>query len=196
MGLYPAGSGAIRVDGRPIDEISESAFRQAVAYVPQDVTLSNRTIAGNIDFSATQPDLHVVREAARQAQLLDTVLAMPLGFDTEIRELGANVSGGQKQRIALARALARHPRILVLDEATSALDNVTESKVSRALRELQCTQIIIAHRLSSVMSADRVVVMAQGRVVQTGAPHKLASEPGPFRDLLDPSPETPGVPQQ
>ncbi|MBD8063589.1 peptidase domain-containing ABC transporter [Oceanitalea stevensii] len=185
VGLYPASSGTIRLDGRPIGTVREADFRDGVAYVPQDVVLSNRSIAANIDFSAGEPDMERVREAAAQAHVLDAVLAMPLGFDTEIREMGANVSGGQRQRIALARALARRPRVLVMDEATSALDNATENQVARSLRELRCTQIIIAHRLSTIRDADRVVVMDDGRVVQTGTPRELAAVDGPYRRLVE-----------
>lgn len=184
VGLYPAASGTIRLDGRPMRTIREADVREGVAYVPQDVVLSNRSIAANIDFSAGEPDLERVRAAAEQAQILDTVLAMPLGFDTEIREMGANVSGGQRQRIALARALARRPRILVMDEATSALDNATENLVAQSLRKLNCTQIIIAHRLSTIRDADRVIVMDHGHVVQTGTPRELAEVDGHYRRLV------------
>lgn len=184
VGLYPPDSGSIRVDGFPLKQLSEETFREAVAYVPQDITLSNRTIAENIDFSAGEADLSLATEAARAAHILDDIEAMPLGMHTEVREMGANLSGGQRQRIALARALARHPRVLVLDEASSALDAVTEAAITSELNELRCTQVVIAHRLSTVRSADLVIVVQNGRVVQSGRPQELEMVPGYFQELV------------
>lgn len=184
VGLYGADSGLIAVDGTPLRELTERSFREAVAYVPQDVLLSNRTIAGNIDFTAEQPDLEVAARAAAAAQVLHDIQRMPLGLNTEVREMGANMSGGQRQRIALARALARKPSVLVLDEATSALDAETEALVSAELERMACTQIVIAHRLSTVLHADAVLVLDEGEVVQFGNPQELMHEPGRFRELV------------
>lgn len=184
VGLYPTNSGEILIDGHPLSEVSEARFREAVAYVPQDISLSNRTIAENIDFSAGEADIALATQAAAAAQVLPDIQKMPLGMHTEVREMGANLSGGQRQRIALARALARRPAVLVLDEATSALDAVTESLVSAELEKMRCTQVVIAHRLSTVRSADLVVVLDQGGVVQCGVPAALENCPGPYRDLV------------
>ncbi|CAM5436367.1 peptidase domain-containing ABC transporter [Streptomyces abikoensis] len=184
MGLYPAGSGSISYDGTPISEISADAFYRRVAYVPQEIVLSNRTIADNIKFGVPDADEDAVREAARQAQIHQDIEAMPLGYHTQIREMGGSLSGGQRQRVALARALARRPSVLVLDEATSALDTVTEARIADALSALKCTRIIIAHRLSTIMNADLIVVLQHGKVVQTGRHHELVAVEGPYRDLV------------
>ncbi|MET9829705.1 peptidase domain-containing ABC transporter [Streptomyces sp. NPDC006385] len=184
MGLYPLQSGDISYDGVSIREISADAFYQGAAYVPQDVVLSNRSIADNIRFGVPDATMDAVVAAAHQAQIHEDIAAMPLGYHTPVREMGGSLSGGQRQRIALARALARQPRILVLDEATSALDTITEARIAAALDRLECTRIIIAHRLSTIVDADLVVVLEHGRVVQTGRHDDLIAEPGPYRELI------------
>ncbi|GGZ23757.1 peptidase domain-containing ABC transporter [Streptomyces avidinii] len=184
MGLYPVGSGGIDYDGVSIGDIGADSFYRRVAYVPQEIVLSNRTIAENIAFGVPDADPEAVQRAARQAQIHQDVEAMPLGYATQIREMGGSLSGGQRQRVALARALIRQPRVLVLDEATSALDTVTESRIAEALAGLKCTRIIIAHRLSTIMNADLIVVLQDGRVVQTGRHHELVALSGPYRDLV------------
>ncbi|WBP90635.1 peptidase domain-containing ABC transporter [Kitasatospora cathayae] len=184
MGLYPAATGSIAFDGLPLGEISADSFYRRVAYVPQDIVLSNRSIEENIAFGVPDADRELVREAARQAQIHQDIEAMPLGYHTQIREMGGSLSGGQRQRVALARALARRPGVLVLDEATSALDTVTESRIAEALAGLECTRIVIAHRLSTIMNADLIVVLQDGRVVQTGRHHELLAVPGPYQELV------------
>ncbi|MDT0302484.1 peptidase domain-containing ABC transporter [Streptomonospora wellingtoniae] len=184
MGLYPAESGAISFDGVPIGEIAAESFYRGVAYVPQEIVLSNRSIADNIRFGLPDADLEDVREAARQANVDEDIAAMSLGYHTQVREMGNTLSGGQRQRIAIARALARKPRVLVLDEATNSLDTVTESRIAATLDDLSCTRIIIAHRLSTIAAADLVVVMDRGRVVQIGTHEELASGPGRYSDLV------------
>ncbi|MFE1766796.1 peptidase domain-containing ABC transporter [Streptomyces angustmyceticus] len=184
MGLYPAQSGSIDYDGVSLGEISADSFYRHVAYVPQEIVLSNRTVAENIAFGVPEADPVTVREAASQAQIHQDIEAMPLGYSTQIREMGGSLSGGQRQRVALARALVRRPSVLVLDEATSALDTVTESRISVALADLKCTRIVIAHRLSTIMNADLIVVLQDGEVVQTGRHHDLVAGPGPYQDLV------------
>ncbi|MUL42620.1 peptidase domain-containing ABC transporter [Streptomonospora sp. PA3] len=184
MGLYPPDSGSVCYDGVPIGDIAPDSFYRAVAYVPQEISLSNRTIAENIAFGLPETDLDAVREAARRAQIHHEIEALPMGYQTPVREMGSSLSGGQRQRIALARALAREPRVLVLDEATSALDTVTESAIAETLNGLECTRVIIAHRLSTVAGADLIVVLQEGRVVQTGRHADLVSVPGPYHALV------------
>lgn len=184
MGLYPPGTGQISYDGVPLGEIGSDAFYRAVAYVPQEIVLSNRAIADNIRFGVPDADMDVVRAAAEQAQIHRDVERMPLGYHTQVREMGGSLSGGQRQRIALARALARRPRVLILDEATSALDTVTESVISAALDAMECTRVIIAHRLSTIVNADLIVVLQEGRVVQTGRHDELVAVPGPYQALV------------
>lgn len=184
LGLYPPAEGEIRFDGRPLQEIAAGTFHDGVALVPQETLLSNRSIAANIDFRAGRPDLRVAEEAGTLAELGDEIAAMPLGYHTPVSEMGNSLSGGQRQRIALARALARRPKVLVLDEATSSLDTATEAKIGRALGSLSCTQIVIAHRLSTVKDADEIVVLRAGRVVQRGKHDELVAIAGPYRELV------------
>ncbi|WP_156727568.1 peptidase domain-containing ABC transporter [Streptomyces apocyni] len=184
MGLYPIQSGDIAYDGVSLQEIDADTFYANTAYVPQDIVLSNRSIAENIRFGVPEATIEAVVEAAREAHVHEDVAAMPLGYHTPVREMGGSLSGGQRQRIALARALARRPRVLVLDEATSALDTVTESRIADALDRLECTRIVIAHRLSTIVSADLVVVLEHGRVVQTGRHAELLAESGLYRELI------------
>lgn len=184
LGLYPAGAGTISYSGRPLSEMTPDSLYDAVGNVPQDVVLSNRTIAENIDFTGGTPDLPLVRAVVEIAALGPDIEAMPLGLHTQIREMGGSLSGGQRQRVALARALARQPRILVLDEATSALDTITEEAIASALRDMRCTQIVIAHRLSTIVSADQILVLERGRVVQRGTHRELVDEAGVYRSLV------------
>jgi ABC-type bacteriocin/lantibiotic exporter with double-glycine peptidase domain len=184
MGLYPISSGEISYDGVPMSEISVDSFYGAVAYVPQEIVLSNRTIVDNIGFGVPDAEPASLTEAARRAQIHEDIAAMPLGYYTQVREMGGSLSGGQRQRLAIARALARRPRVLVLDEATSSLDAVTESLITKALYEFECTQVIIAHRLSTTMNADLIVVLQEGRVVQTGTHEELKVVPGPYQGLV------------
>ena len=184
VGLFLPTQGSITLDGRTFGEIKEESFRKSVAYVPQDIQLSNRQIAENIDFTGDLPNLDLVREAAQIAQIADTIEAMPLGYYTEIQEMGANISGGQRQRIAIARAIARKPKLIVLDEATSALDNMTERDVAERLVQLKSAQIVIAHRMSTIRSADRILVLKDGRLVQEGDFDELMAVDGEFQELM------------
>ncbi|SHJ46970.1 ABC-type bacteriocin/lantibiotic exporter, contains an N-terminal double-glycine peptidase domain [Nocardiopsis flavescens] len=184
MGLYPLGAGEIRYDGVPLTGIDADWFYRHVAYVPQEISLSNRSIADNIRFGLPDADPETVRRAAREAQIDRDIEVMPLGYHTQVREMGGSLSGGQRQRIAIARALARAPRVLVLDEATSSLDTVTEAMIAATLDGLRCTRVIIAHRLSTVMNADLIVVLQEGRVVQTGRHDELVGRQGPYQALV------------
>ncbi|WIE65094.1 peptidase domain-containing ABC transporter [Curtobacterium sp. MCLR17_036] len=184
LGLHPVSEGSIAFSGRRLDEMTPDSLYRAVGHVPQDVVLSNRSIAENIDFTGGVPDMPLVHAAAGLASLTADVERMPLGFHTQVREMGGSLSGGQRQRIALARALARRPKVLVLDEATSALDAVTEAAIANSLREMRCTQVVIAHRLSTIMAADQILVMQDGRIVQRGTHPQLLAVDGVYRDLV------------
>lgn len=184
VGLFPPNKGTITMDGWAFSDMTEDSFRKAVAYVPQDIQLSNRQIAENIDFTGQSPDLLLVKDAASVACISETIEKMPLGYHTEIQEMGANVSGGQRQRIAIARAVARRPRLIVLDEATSSLDNITEKKVAESLARLQSSQIIVAHRLSTIQTADRILVFKDGNIAETGTYEELLAKNGEFFDLV------------
>jgi len=174
--FYSPDEGEIRVDGVAIDDFRLQALRRQIALVSQDVVLFNDTVAGNIAYGAlAEVDRAQIIEAARQANAMEFIERLPDGLDTPIGEDGGLLSGGQRQRIAIARALLKDAPILILDEATSALDAESEQKVQQALDALMAnrTSLVIAHRLATVQRADQVVVLDQGRIVETGTHGEL-----------------------
>ena len=183
--FYDPRSGAIRVDGMDIASLRLPHLRGMIGLVPQDVFLWNDSIAANLVYPSRDVPRERVIEAARAAQLHDFVVSLPQGYDTHVGERGLALSGGERQRLALCRAILEQPRILLLDEATAALDALTDQKVRAALETARRgrTTIVVAHRLVSVMSADTILVLDEGRLVQEGAPHALLVQPGLFRDL-------------
>lgn len=178
--------GTITVDGRDYWEFTPESWHRNVAVVEQEAFLFHDTIARNITFGFPEATPEAVRAAVRMAYLEDVVQALPAGLDTVVGERGASLSGGQRQRLAIARALVRDPKILVLDEATSALDTVSERQVQAALENARQgrTAVVIAHRLSTVRSADHIVVLDEGRVVEQGTWEELSSGSGTFSTLL------------
>ncbi|MGH8016719.1 MAG: ABC transporter ATP-binding protein [Opitutaceae bacterium] len=187
LGLYKPTRGRILIDGVPQAEISMRAFRRKCAIVMQENLLLSGTIYDNIRFGKPGATEDEIQEAARQANAESFIRNLPDGIATRVGERGVSLSGGQRQRIAIARALLRNPRILILDEATSALDYESERAVQEALDRLAAgrTVITIAHRLSTVRSADRIIVLHEGRIVETGAFDELvARDFGLFRELL------------
>ncbi len=174
--FYPAPSGSIRIDGTPVEAIAEDHFRASIGLVPQDPFLLAATARENI---AMGRDLTVaqIEAAARSAHAHEFIAGLELGYDTPLGEGGARLSVGQKQLLAIARALAGEPRILLLDEATSHIDSETEQVVQRALTELRgkVTVVAIAHRLSTVRDADRIVVLNHGRLAESGTHSELMS---------------------
>ena len=184
LGLYRPETGTIAYDGRALDELGVTRLRQAVGVVLQDSFMLSGTIRENIALYRSDMPLGQVIEAARLAAIHDEIERLPMGYETRVGEGGSGLSGGQRQRVALARALAIRPAILLLDEATSHLDSATENKIFGALDELQATQLIIAHRLSTVRNADRVMVFEGGRIVEVGPPDWLAGQAGVYRELL------------
>jgi ATP-binding cassette subfamily C protein CydD len=187
MRFIAPSSGQIHVTGLPLDEIALDAWRSRVAWLPQSPYLFDRSAADNIRLGRPDAPLADVMAAARQAEAHDFIAALPQGYDTPLGERGLRLSGGQAQRIAIARAFLRDPALLVLDEATSALDPETEAAISRALDRLLAgrSALIIAHRLSTVASADQIVVLAQGAVAQQGTHATLLAQPGPYRELVE-----------
>jgi ATP-binding cassette subfamily B protein len=173
LGLYNPTAGRILYDGIDLNDIDLRALRRQLGIVTQRPYLFGTTIRRNIallDPNVTMPE---IVEAAKKAQVHDDIHAMPLGYETPLLDSGASLAGGQRQRLALARALVRKPAILLLDEATSALDAVTERAVQERLEQLQCTRIVIAHRLSTVMRADLILVVDEGAVVEQGTHEEL-----------------------
>jgi ABC-type multidrug transport system fused ATPase/permease subunit len=187
LGLYKAEAGEVRIDGHPLADLDMRWLRRQCAIVLQENLLLSGTVADNIKFARPEATDDEVREAARQANADEFILRMPEGYQTKIGERGVMLSGGQRQRLSIARAILRNPRILILDEATSSLDYESERLVQQALERLAAgrTVITIAHRLSTVRRADRVVVLDQGRIVEQGRFDVLSGvKGGYFSELL------------
>ncbi len=184
--FYDVTGGSIKMDGVDIRDITVNCLRKNIAIVTQDVILFNDTITRNIAHGAEE-DPEKIEQAARTAFAHDFILKLPKQYETNVGEKGLRLSGGQKQRIAIARALYRDAPVLILDEATSALDSASEGEVQRALENLMRgrTTIIIAHRLSSIMSADRIIVLQGGAIAQEGPHQVLIAVDGPYKDLYD-----------
>lgn len=180
--LFSPTGGRIIVDGKNIEDINLSDWRESIGYVSQDVFLLNDTIENNIRFynkDVTQED---IEQATKLANIYDFIINSEFGFQTEIGERGIMLSGGQKQRIVLARILARKPKVLLLDEATSALDNESEKKIQEVIEGLRgkVTVCIIAHRLSTVMHSDKLIVLKDGTIIEMGTPQQLINTKGSY----------------
>lgn len=180
--LFNPQMGAILLDGVPVARIGLGEWRRNIGYVSQDIFLQNDTIKNNIRFYNDSLSDAEIEEVAHAAHLHDFIAAQPDGFHTSVGERGVMLSVGQRQRIILARVLARRPKILVLDEATSALDNESEAAIKSALEKFRggMTIISIAHRLSTVLHADRIVAIENGRVVEEGRPEELMKDKGSY----------------
>lgn len=185
--FYDVSGGSIRIDGHDIRDVTQDSLRRVMAVVPQDISLFHRSVLENIRYARPDASEKDVLAAADMAHCRDFVEAMPDGFETMVGDRGVKLSGGQRQRLAIARALLKNAPILLLDEATSALDTESEQAIQAALDTLMTgrTVIAIAHRLSTLQSFDRIIVMDRGRIVDDGSPSALAARPGPYRDLLN-----------
>ena len=186
QGLYPLTGGRITIGDLDIRHLSTESLRRVVSVVPQQIDLFTGSITENIAIGEAEPDMRRVIGICQQLGILEFVEKLPNGFATTLGERGAGLSGGQKQRLAIARALYRNPEILILDEATSALDTVSEQYVQGTLRQLRAagkTVILIAHRLSTVMHADHIVVLAAGKLVEQGTHADLLRQVGAYHTL-------------
>jgi len=183
--FYDPQSGAILVDGVDISDADPDAVRRRIAIVPQDVTMFAATARDNIGFGRPDASAEEIEAAAREALADEFIRKLPKGYDTEIGERGVTLSGGQRQRMAIARAILRDAPILLLDEATSALDAESETLVQTALERLMKgrTTIVIAHRLATVLKADRILVMDEGRIVEEGTHQSLVRDSGIYARL-------------
>jgi ATP-binding cassette subfamily B protein len=184
LGLYEPVEGTVYYDGRPLSELNLSDVRRQFGVVLQESMLFSGSVLSNITLNDPMMDLERVMEAAKIAAIHEEIMAMPLGYDTPISEGGGALSGGQRQRLAIARAVAHRPSILLLDEATSHLDVVTEQAVAQNLQALACTQIVIAHRLSTVRDADFILVLDQGSIVEVGRHQQLVRRKGHYAKLV------------
>jgi NHLM bacteriocin system ABC transporter ATP-binding protein len=182
LGFEQAEAGAVYFDAKDLNGLDVQAVRRQMGVVLQNSRLASGDIFSNIIGSAPLT-LRDAWDAAAMAGLDEDIKAMPMGIHTVVSEGGGTLSGGQRQRLLIARAIVNRPRIILFDEATSALDNQTQAIVSRSLESLQATRIVIAHRLSTVINADRIYVLDKGQIVQSGTYASLAEQPGIFRDL-------------
>ena len=183
--LYEHQKGRILLDGRPIEQLQLQDLRRAIALVSQDVYLFHGTVAENIAYGISHPDRDAIQRAAQLAEVAGFIDTLPDGYDTVVGERGQRLSGGQRQRIALARAILKDAPVLVLDEATAAVDNDTEAAIQRSLEQItrDRTTVVIAHRLSTVRHADRIVVMDSGRIVEQGTHESLLNLGGVYANL-------------
>lgn len=185
IGFYKPQGGNIWIDGISMSELSMAKYRQSLAIVLQDNILFSGTIRENITYGLPHISDEKVQQAIWMANLQDVIENLPDGLETSVGEHGGRLSGGQRQRIAIARALVRDPQIIILDEATSALDNLSERHVQQAMEQLMKgrTTFIVAHRLSTVKNADKIVVMKKGRIVESGTYEELLKQKGEFYKL-------------
>ena len=183
-GLYKPWSGEILFDDRPIESISNEELTNSVAVIDQNVVLFDDTVAQNIRMWDPSIEDFTMMIACNDAQIRADIVSRPEGFGTKIVKGGQNFSGGQRQRIEMATALAKEPAILIMDEATSALDPKTEDEVMRRIRRMGPTQIIVAHRLSTIRDCDEIIVMDQGKILQRGRHEELIEQDGMYRDLM------------
>ena len=185
--FYGSQEGKILIDGIPINEYKLSDLRKLIGIVTQESLLFNDTVFNNIAFGIDNPDKEKVIEAAKLANAHDFIMSMEEGYDTNIGDQGGKLSGGQRQRLCIARAIMKNPEILILDEATSALDTESERLVQEALSNLMKdrTSLVIAHRLSTIKNSDNIIVMNEGRIVESGKHEELITLNGAYKRLHD-----------
>jgi ATP-binding cassette subfamily B protein len=178
--FYDANAGRVLIDGQDVRDVQQGSVRAAIGVVPQDTVLFNDTIRYNIAYGRPGATQDEIENAARLAQVHDFVLRLPDGYDTRVGERGLKLSGGEKQRVAIARTLLKDPKLLILDEATSALDTRTEQEIQSALRDAARgrTTLVIAHRLSTVVDADEIIVLQEGQVAERGSHAALIAADG------------------
>jgi subfamily B ATP-binding cassette protein MsbA len=183
--FYDVTSGAITLDGVDIRDVSLESLRSQIGMVTQQTFLFNDSVRSNIAYGDRSKGMDEIIAAAKAAHAHDFILAMPQGYDTVIGELGVKLSGGERQRLSIARALLKDPPILILDEATSSLDSESERLVQDALERLMVgrTTLVIAHRLSTIRKADRIVVLAGGRIVEQGTHDELLARKAEYNKL-------------
>ncbi len=185
--FYDVTGGSITIDGQDIRDVTQASLRAAIGMVPQDTVLFNDTIAYNIRYGRIDASEGEVEQAAEMAQIGDFIRRLPDGFQTQVGERGLKLSGGEKQRVAISRTLLKAPPILILDEATSALDTQTEREIQSALDMVSKnrTTLVIAHRLSTVISADEIIVLKAGEIAERGTHRALFDKKGLYSEMWD-----------
>ena len=185
--LYEVREGHILIDGQDIQKVTQDSLHTAIGMIPQDPTLFHRTLMENIRYGRIEATDEEVRDAAKRAHAHEFIVTLPQGYEALVGERGVKLSGGQRQRIAIARAVLKNAPILILDEATSQLDSVTESFIQESLWEVMQnkTTIVIAHRLSTLLHMDRILVFDRGKIVEDGSHQALLSKGGLYKTLWD-----------
>ncbi|WP_084662804.1 peptidase domain-containing ABC transporter [Paenibacillus fonticola] len=183
-GLYFPTEGTIKYDGVLLEELSKHQLRTNIGVVSQNVNLFNRSIFENISIHRPDASFEEVVEAAKIAQIHEEIMLMPMHYHTQISEMGMALSGGQRQRLAIARAILHKPRILLLDEATSSLDYINEQKIDAYFSSIQCTRVVITHRLTSILNADQILVIENGRIVCQGTHYQLISNNNYYKNYF------------
>ena len=183
--FYDVTEGRVLIDGQDLRALTQESLRAAIGIVPQDSVLFNDSIYYNLAYGRPDASREEVIAAAKVAHIHDFISSLPEGYDTLVGERGLKLSGGEKQRVAIARAMLKRPRILVFDEATSSLDSKTEQAIQATLREVarDHTTLVIAHRLSTVVDADQILVMDAGRIVERGSHRQLLAQDGRYAQM-------------
>lgn len=177
--------GAVNIDGRNIREMDSTLLLESIGYVPQEVILFSGTVRENIAWGREDVTLAEIQEAARQAQIHDTIESLPHGYETMLGQRGVNLSGGQKQRLSIARALVRRPSILILDDSTSALDTRTEAALIKELDTLSCTTFLITQKIRGAASADLILLLDDGRLIGSGKHERLLADSPLYRRIVE-----------
>jgi ATP-binding cassette, subfamily B, multidrug efflux pump len=183
--LYDPTDGRVLIDGVDIRQVNQEQLRTAIRFVPQEVLLFSGTIAENIRFGNANASMEEVIKAAKHAQIHDTIMSFPDGYETVIGQKGVNLSGGQKQRLSIARALVGHPKILLLDDSTSALDLKTEAKLLEALKEYTCTTLIVTQKIRTAMEADVIFLLEDGQLLAKGSHDELLEKSELYRKIVE-----------
>jgi ATP-binding cassette subfamily B protein len=185
--FYDVTDGSIKVDNRDVRSVDLATLRSSIGIVPQDTILFSGSIKDNIRWGKKNATDEEIIEAAKIAQAHDFITSFPDGYETQLGQRGVNLSGGQKQRIAIARAIIKKPRILILDDSTSAVDMVTEQRIQQGLKQFikECTTFIIAQRISSVMDADKILILSDGRIAAQGTHYELLKYSSIYQDIYN-----------